>query len=65
MKTYSSFKEIYEAVDKGIDVYVLSDVYTVKRVGYNGRYLITCSVTRGCIGLYEPDYKPSDFYTRD
>jgi len=54
------FKELYEAVDKGQSVYWQNSVYKV--VSAHSNYYVLYTLNGHCVGLYEPDYDPSDFY---
>lgn len=60
MKT---FEEIYQAVNNGSLVHWMSEIYVVvKDSAQLSGYGLLCTTNDYYVGLYEPDYKPSDFY---
>ena len=61
MYRFTSFKEIYQAVDNGITVHWSNDGYIVSKDN-KGRYLVQFTSSRNTVGLCEDSYKPSDFF---
>ena len=61
-KNCKTFKEIYQAVDKGEAVHWQSGNYTV--IMKFDEYRIKASTGKQ-IGIYEPDFKPNDFFVAE
>lgn len=56
-----TFAQIKAAVDAGAIVHWMDDNYVVFRQPW-GSYEVMCVHNKHCVGLYEPDYTPADFY---
>ena len=59
MKAISTFEDLYRHVEEGEKVVWKNPSYEVKKS--TGVFII-CHIGGSVVGLYEPDYSPTDFY---